>query len=275
MTRPRDDDDKDDDKDDDATRLDDRERVLTAHISERLLTAAGIDRGHRVLDVACGRGEPALRAAHRVGPTGRVVAVDKDPVVVRVCAARAAAQGLLHVDARVCAAAAVDQDLGSFDVVTCRFGLMYVATPVLALQRMRRVVVDGGRVAVALWGPRDRIAWWRVPRETTERFARLPPTDGDVPWAGRYGDVDVFARDAAAAGLVIDTVEFVDTDVVRGTAVDVVAWVEHVFGAWVALVPDRDREAWRAVLFDALRAHGADDDVALGGTVAVVTARPA
>ena len=37
MTRPRDDDDKDDDKDDDATRLDDRERVLTAHISERLL----------------------------------------------------------------------------------------------------------------------------------------------------------------------------------------------------------------------------------------------
>ena len=88
MTRP------DDDANDDATRLYDRERVLTAHVSERLLDAAGVGRGHRVLDVACGRGEPALRAAHRVGPAGRVVAVDVDPVVVRVCAARAAAAGL-------------------------------------------------------------------------------------------------------------------------------------------------------------------------------------
>jgi SAM-dependent methyltransferase len=267
MTRP------DDDANDDATRLYDRERVLTAHVSERLLDAAGVGRGHRVLDVACGRGEPALRAAHRVGPAGRVVAVDVDPVVVRVCAARAAAAGLAHVDARVCAAAAVDRDLGEFDVVTCRFGLMYVATPVLALQRLRRVLVDDGRLAVALWGRRDEIAWWRVPRDVTECFARLPPVIDGAPWAGRYGDVDVFAADARAAGFVVDTVEVVDTDVVRGSIDDVVGWVEQVFGAWVASVPDGARGAWRAALSEALREHDDGDGVALGGTVAVVTAR--
>jgi len=87
-----------------AAQLDARERMLTAHVSERLLDLTAVGPDASVLDVACGRGEPALRAAHRVGPTGRVVAVDKDPVVVRVCAA----QGLAHVDVRVCAAAAVD-----------------------------------------------------------------------------------------------------------------------------------------------------------------------
>lgn len=258
-----------------AQRWYDEERALTAHVSERLLEAARVGVGQHVLDVACGRGEPALRAAARVGPTGRVVAVDVDPVVVRVCAARATALGLLNVDARVCAAAAVDVDLGAFHAITCRFGLMYVATPVLALQRLRRVVRSDGRLAIALWGPRDDIAWWRVPRDVTERFAPLPPVVPDGPWAGRYGAVDDFARDARSAGFVVDGVERVTTDVVRGDEDEVVAWVEHVFGAWVALVPDRDRAAWRAALREALHEHRDDRGIALGGLVHVVVARPA
>ena len=259
--------------DDPAHRLYVRERALTAHVSERLLDAAGVDVGARVLDVACGRGEPALRAARRVGSTGRVVAVDVDPVAVRVCAAHASAQGLVHVDVRTCAAAAVDVDLGVFDVVTCRFGLMYVATPVVALQRMRRVLAPGGRIAAALWGPREEIAWWRVPRDVTERFARLPPADAGGPWAGRYGDFDAFARDAAAAGLVVGAVERVATDIVRGAVDDVVAWVEHVFGAWVSLVPDQRRAAWRSALVDALGGHREGDEVVLGGVTTIVLLR--
>jgi SAM-dependent methyltransferase len=250
-----------------------RERSLTAHISERLLDLAGVGSGARVLDVACGRGEPALRAALRVGAPGRVVAIDSDPVVVRVCAAAAAAKGLRHVDARVCAAAAIDVDLGAFDVVTCRFGLMYVATPVRALQRMHRVLAPAGRVAVALWGRREDIAWWRVPRDVTARFADLPPVPADAPWAGRYGNVDDFVRDAASAGLVVDAVETMTTDVVRGDVDHVVAWVEHVFGAWVARVPDGHHAPWRQALVAALDAHRDGDDVVLGGVTTLAVAR--
>ncbi len=42
--------------------------------TEMLLDMAEVRPGLRVLDVACGAGSQTLRAAQRVGPTGRVVA---------------------------------------------------------------------------------------------------------------------------------------------------------------------------------------------------------
>ncbi|HEY8924154.1 MAG TPA: hypothetical protein VIU64_07215, partial [Polyangia bacterium] len=46
------------------------ESRLTAPLSERMLDLAGIGPGARVLDLATGAGEPALRAARRVAPGG-------------------------------------------------------------------------------------------------------------------------------------------------------------------------------------------------------------
>src|SRR3954462_6081738 len=46
------------------------------HISERLVELAGVQAGNRVLDIAAGYGEPALTAAGKAGPEGRVVATD-------------------------------------------------------------------------------------------------------------------------------------------------------------------------------------------------------
>ena len=56
-------------------RYDAVESRLTAPLSERMLDLAGIRPGMRVLDLATGRGEPALRAARRVAPDGFVVGV--------------------------------------------------------------------------------------------------------------------------------------------------------------------------------------------------------
>jgi cyclopropane fatty-acyl-phospholipid synthase-like methyltransferase len=50
-----------------------------AHISERLVELAGVQSGSRVLDVAAGYGEPALTAARKAGPKGRVVATAARP----------------------------------------------------------------------------------------------------------------------------------------------------------------------------------------------------
>lgn len=52
------------------------------HISERLVELAGVQPGSRVLDVACGYGEPALTAAREAGPEGRVVATDISAVML-------------------------------------------------------------------------------------------------------------------------------------------------------------------------------------------------
>src|SRR5262249_31749969 len=65
-----------------------------AHVSERLVELAGVQPGSRVLDIAAGYGEPALTAARRAGPEGRVVATD---ISAQMCAfgrERAAAAGV-------------------------------------------------------------------------------------------------------------------------------------------------------------------------------------
>ncbi|HET8565512.1 MAG TPA: class I SAM-dependent methyltransferase [Solirubrobacterales bacterium] len=68
------------------------------HISERLVELAGVRPGSRVLDVAAGYGEPALTAARKAGPGGRVVATDISADMLAFGRERAAAAGLGNVE---------------------------------------------------------------------------------------------------------------------------------------------------------------------------------
>ena len=52
------------------------------HLGSRLVLAAEIGPGCRVLDVACGRGAVLLAAARRAGGTGSVVGIDLSEVMV-------------------------------------------------------------------------------------------------------------------------------------------------------------------------------------------------
>jgi ubiquinone/menaquinone biosynthesis C-methylase UbiE len=52
--------------------------------AQLLVGAAGIRAGDRVLDVACGTGIVARTAADRVGATGSVVGIDRNPAMLAV-----------------------------------------------------------------------------------------------------------------------------------------------------------------------------------------------
>ena len=69
------------------------EARLTAPLSERMLALAKLGPGMRVLDLATGRGEPAISAAHRVGPTGAVFGVDLSAAMLEIARERAAREG--------------------------------------------------------------------------------------------------------------------------------------------------------------------------------------
>jgi len=73
---------------------------LTAPVSERMLDLAGLAPGMRVLDLATGRGEPAIRAAHRVGPRGRVLGIDSLGGYLQIAKERAEREGLSNLDLR-------------------------------------------------------------------------------------------------------------------------------------------------------------------------------
>jgi len=113
--------------------------------ADRMVDAAAIESGHRVLDVACGTGFLALAAANRAGPGG-VVGLDVNAGMLAV--ARRKAPG---IDWRQGRAEALPFDDESFDRVVSQFGLMFFEDRAAAIREMLRVVRRGGRVAMAVW----------------------------------------------------------------------------------------------------------------------------
>jgi len=111
--------------------------------AREVLTRAGIKAGMRVADLGCGTGMVTQLLAELVGPTGEVVGVDYSPEQVKQ------ARHLLPADVtnvRFVAASATDTGLmrESFDLVYCRFLLIHLAEPELALREMRDLLKPGG-----------------------------------------------------------------------------------------------------------------------------------
>ena len=108
---------------------DEMEARLTRPVSERMLGMARVSAGMRVLDVACGRGEPAVPAAHRVGPDGGVLGIDLVEGMLQAARERADREGLRNIEFRAADAEALQVGEGAFDVATLRWGLMYMRAP--------------------------------------------------------------------------------------------------------------------------------------------------
>src|SRR4051794_41810985 len=70
-----------------------RQAALHAPMTRRLFEAAGIGPGMKVLDLGSGAGDVAMLAARMVGPTGSVVGVDINPVVLEAAQRRVRAAG--------------------------------------------------------------------------------------------------------------------------------------------------------------------------------------
>jgi ubiquinone/menaquinone biosynthesis C-methylase UbiE len=121
---------------------------------ERLVRAAGVQTGDKVLDVACGRGAVLVPAARVVGTTGRVLGVDLSPEMVRLAGRRVTDCGLL-AETAVMDAERLDLPDASFDVVLCAFGVFFLPEPERAATEFRRVLAPGGTVAVSTWGAED------------------------------------------------------------------------------------------------------------------------
>jgi ubiquinone/menaquinone biosynthesis C-methylase UbiE len=120
----------------------------------KLVNAAAICRGERVLDVACGTGvlsrESALRGA-------KVTGLDSSAAMLEV-ASRLAPDVAWHCGM----AERLPFDVGEFDVALNQFGLMYVADVDSAIREMVRVLRPGGRLAVALLDADQSPGFWAL-----------------------------------------------------------------------------------------------------------------
>lgn len=120
-----------------------------ALISERLVDAADLRSGSRVLDVAGGSGTTALAAA-RLGAD--VVSIDYVPALLETGRRRAAAEGFT-IDFVEGDAQALPFGDGSFDAVVSALGIMFAPDQAAAAAEMLRVCRPGGTIAMANWTP--------------------------------------------------------------------------------------------------------------------------
>jgi len=155
-------------------------------VSDTLVELAEIKPGDRVLDLATGIGEPAVTAAKRVRPNGKVVATDISPQMIAIAKSRAKSLGLDDVmEFRVTDAEMLDFPKSSFDSVLSRWGLMFLPHLPMALSTIRQLLVPKGTFAAAVWSipakvPMLDLAFSTVRKEIN---APAPPTGTPGPFA--------------------------------------------------------------------------------------------
>lgn len=124
--------------------------------TELLLQEAQVKPAMRVLDLASGTGDPALALAEAVAPSGQVTATDLVPEMLAGLAEHARARGVSNLTVQQADMEALPFPDAQFDVVTCRFGLMFCPDVGRALREIRRVLKPGGRAAFLVWGTPDQ-----------------------------------------------------------------------------------------------------------------------
>jgi ubiquinone/menaquinone biosynthesis C-methylase UbiE len=121
-----------------------------------LLEMACLQRGEKVLDVACGTGLVSFEALEKVHESGSVTGTDISDNMIAEALVQAKERQIrfMRMDGEELQ---FENDL--FDVALCCLGLMYFPNPIKALMEMHRVLKPGGRGVTAVWGKREDCGW--------------------------------------------------------------------------------------------------------------------
>jgi SAM-dependent methyltransferase len=169
-------------------------------LSGWLCDAALIGPGMQTLDVACGAGQPAVTAAQRVMPGGRVTAIDLSPDMVAVTRRKAERLGLRNLEAQEMDVQSLTFKDDAFDAATCRFGLMFCPDPIRGASEIRRVLKPKARFATAVWDVPAKNPFFTAIAGVLAEFVPMPPPDPAAPGVFRLAPPGELERVLRAAG---------------------------------------------------------------------------
>lgn len=213
----------------------------------RMLDAAGVSAGSRVLDVAAGAGGQTLAAAQRAGAGGRVVATDISATILTYAAKSAAEAGLTNIETLEADGESLESiPAGTFDAVICRLGLIYFPDQARALEGMCRALRDGGRFAAVVYSTPERNEFFSIPVSIIRDRAQLPPPAPGQPGPFSLGGPGALHAALSAAGLSDVSVDVVPAPLRLSSAAECVRFERESFGAlhqMLSGVPAEERPA--------------------------------
>lgn len=147
--------------------------------SGEVLRRLGICPGDRVLEIGFGAGRDLARSLAGVGERGLVTGIDSSETVVQMVRRRlrhAVTLGRLSV-VHASADAPLPFDDGTFDRAFSINSYQFWQAPLSTLQELRRIVVPGGKVVLAVQ-PRGRLAQTTEPPQMLHRLAEALEQSG-------------------------------------------------------------------------------------------------
>jgi ubiquinone/menaquinone biosynthesis C-methylase UbiE len=199
-------------------------RAWAAPVTERMIALAAIREGSRVLDIACGAGEPALTVAEQVGPNGSVLATDFVEDMVGFARSKAQARALTNIEFRCVDGEVIDAPPGSFDAVTMRWGLMFMPDPVACMRCVNTALRPGGKAVVCCWTEAANNPFVTVPLGVLKRHMEIPEPPVGAPGIFALANPDRLRHLFAEAGfrdVAIEQMTLTMADFATGAEYDV------------------------------------------------------
>jgi ubiquinone/menaquinone biosynthesis C-methylase UbiE len=168
---------------------------VTTQSLTALLDAAGVAKGTRLLDVACGPGYAAAAAAAR-----GAIATGADFSSEMIEEARTRHPG--GIDFHEDDAEQLSIPDSSFDAVVLNFGILHLARPEKALSEAYRVLRPAGRVAFTVWDTPDKAIGFGIVLSAIQKHGNLNAPIPAGPPFFRFSEPEEAKRVLAAAGFV-------------------------------------------------------------------------
>ena len=190
--------------------------------NEVILDAAKPLPGMHVLDVASGSGDPAFALARAVGPRGHVTATDISPGMVSLIGDLAREQGLVNITSQYADAEELPFGDESFDLLTCRLGIMFCPDHLQALAEARRVLKPKSRATYLVWG-QPTASVFQVTIGVLSRQVELPAPPPGAPGPFRFAETGSLSAALAQSGF---------RDIDERSLVIPVIWPESAARLW-------------------------------------------
>jgi SAM-dependent methyltransferase len=250
------------------------DRSIAAHHA-KLMAAAAIQSGERVLDIGCGTGQTTREAA-LAAPDGSALGVDLSREMLEVARKLTADQGhgnamFEHADAQI-----EPFEPGGFDLVLSRTGTMFFGDRDAAFGNLARATRQGGRLATIVWQGLGANEWMReiMTALTAGRDLPAPPPGAPGPFA--FADPDDSHRVLTAAGYTDVQVEGYEAPMWFGAdADDAHAFILGLMGWLLRDVDDDTARRAQDDLHATCAAHATSAGVEFGSGAWLVCARRA